>query len=165
MSDVIGWVEAGSPADVSPYHSATRDGDVTSLGDDVAFATPSRKTICVTDSVHRAGALTCLVDLADPPPRPPDAYGEWKGGWADFDGTSLSVGSVRGDPGPFATGAGPELPYGRSLAFGEYRCRSGLYCVNYAHQSAARYSDGGVVPFGCLRPVTAPPQIGEMFRC
>ena len=58
---------------------------------------------------------------------------------------------------PFAAGIGPELPYGQSLAFGDYRCRgdqAGLFCVNYAHQSAARFSDAGVQPFGCLQPVT-----------
>ena len=63
---------------------------------------------------------------------------------------------------------GPELPYGEALAFGDYRCRSdpaGLYCVNYAHQSAARFSDAGVVPFGCLQKVTPPAEIGEKYSC
>ena len=101
----------------------------------------------MTDSKSSAGALACLVDLKDPPPRPDDAYGEWKGGWIDYDGTSVRVGSVHGDPGRFTAGTGPELPYGQSLAFGDYRCRAdpaGLFCVNYAHQSAARFSDAGV---------------------
>jgi hypothetical protein len=80
----------------------------------------------------------------------------------------VRVGSVHGDPGRFVAGSGAELPYGKSLAFGDFRCRSdqaGLLCVNYAHQSAARFSDAGVEPFGCLQPATAPPQIGEMFSC
>ncbi|OBF34870.1 hypothetical protein A5724_15930 [Mycobacterium sp. ACS1612] len=168
MSDVIAWVEAGTPADPAQFHSASRGGDTTDLGADVAFVTPSGKTNCMTDSAHSAGALACLVDLKDPPPRPDDAYGEWKGGWVDFDGMSVQIGSVHGDPGRFDAGTGAELPYGQSLAFGDYRCRSdqaGLMCVNYAHQSAARFSDAGVQVFGCLQPATAPPDIGEMFSC
>ena len=168
IGDVVAWVEAGAPADPARYHSATRDGATTELGEDVAFVTPSGKANCMTDTKYSAGALACLVDLTNPPPRPEDAYGEWKGGWIDYDGTSVQVGSVHGDPGRFTAGSGPELPYGKSLAFGDYRCRSdqaGLFCVNYAHRSAARFSDAGVQPFGCLQPATAPPQVGEMFSC
>jgi len=168
MSDVIAWVEAGAPADPAQFHSASRGGETTDLGADVAFVTPSGKTNCMTDSAHSAGALACLVDLKDPPPRPDDAYGEWKGGWVDFDGMSVQVGSVHGDPGRFDAGTGAELPYAQSLAFGDYRCRSdqaGLVCVNYATATAARLSDAGVQVFGCLQPATAPPQIGEMFSC
>jgi hypothetical protein len=168
VADVISWIEAGGPADAAQFHVATRDGQTTDLGQDVAFTTPSGKTTCITDSEYSAGALACLVDLTNPPPRPEDAYGEWKGGWVDYDGASVAVGSVRGDPGPFAAGEGPALPYGAVLAFGDYRCRTdtvGLFCANYAHQSAVRFSDAGVEPFGCLQPVTAPPQIGEMFNC
>jgi hypothetical protein len=165
---VVTWVEAGAAADPARYHSATRDGATTDLGDDVAFVTPSGKTNCMTNANYAAGTLACLVDLTNPPPQPEDAYGEWKGGWIDYDGTSVRVGSVHGDPGPFTAGTGPELPYGQSLRFGDFRCRSdqtGLFCVNYAHQSAARFSDAGVEPFGCLQPATAPPQIGQMFSC
>ncbi len=168
IADVIAWVEAGAPADPRSYHSAMRGGETTELGEDVAFVTPSGKANCMTDSKDSAGALACLVDLTNPPPRPDDAYGEWKGGWIDYDGTSVQVGSVHGDPGRFTAGSGPELPYGKSLAFGDFRCRSdqaGLFCVNYAHQSAARFSDAGVEPFGCLQPAPAPPQIGQMFSC
>lgn len=165
---VIAWIEAGSPADPGAFHVATRDGATTQLGGDVAFATPSGKTQCITDAKYNGGALTCLVDLAAPPPRPTDAEGVWKGGWIDYDGMTLQVGSLHGDPGPFVKGDGPELPYGNALAFGDYRCRAdpvGLFCVNYAHQSAVRFSDTGIEPFGCLQSVTAPPQIGEMFSC
>ncbi|MBE1548636.1 hypothetical protein GGC64_002660 [Mycobacterium sp. OAS707] len=168
MRDVIAWVEAGGAADATQFHSATRDGATTDLGDDVAFVTPSGKTNCMTDAKYSQGALACLVDLTNPPPRPDDAYGQWKGGWVDYDGMSVQIGSVHGDPGRFTAGSGPELPYGQSLAFGDYRCRSdqaGLVCVNYAHQSAARFSDAGVQVFGCLQPATAPPQIGQMFSC
>nr|CRL68937.1 protein LppI [Mycolicibacterium malmesburyense] len=168
IGDVVAWVEAGEPADASQYHSATRDGQTTDLGEDVAFTTPSGKTNCMTDSQNADGALACLVDLVNPPPRPDDAYGEWKGGWVDFDGTNVIVGSVHGDPGRFTAGEGPELPYGQVLSFGDYRCRTdtvGLFCVNYAYQSAVRFSDAGIEPFGCLQPATAPPQTGEKFSC
>jgi hypothetical protein len=168
IGDVVAWIEAGKPVDAGDYHSATRDGETTQLGDDIAFITPSGKTNCMTDSKYGEGALACLVDLASPPPRPADAYGEWKGGWVDFDGVGVAVGSAHGDPGRFSAGTGPELPYGQTLAFGDYRCRAdpaGLFCVNYAHQSAVRFSDAGIVPYGCLQPISAPPQIGEMFSC
>ena len=165
---MIAWVEAGAPADPGRYHSATRDGATTDLGGDVAFVTPSGKANCMTDSKYSAGALACLVDLTNPPPRPEDAYGEWKGGWIDYDGKQIMVGRVKGDPGRFSAGSGPELPYGQSLAFGDYRCRSdqtGLVCVDYAVQSAARFSDAGVQPFGCLKPSAPMPQVGEVFGC
>jgi hypothetical protein len=165
---VIAWVEAGAPADPGRYHSATSDGATTDLGADVAFVTPSGGSNCMTDSKNSAGALACLVDLKNPPPRPEDAYGEWKGGWIDYDGTSVQVGSVHGDPGRFSAGSGPELPDGQSLAFGDFRCRSdqaGLFCVNYAHRSAAQFSDAGVQPFGCLKPSAPVPQVGEVFSC
>lgn len=168
VADVIAWIDAGGSADAGQYHVAFREGQTTELGGDVAFTTPTGKTSCMTDSQYADGALACLVDLVDPPPRPDDAYGEWKGGWVDYDGTSVAVGSLHGDPGRFTAGDGPELPYGEALAFGDYRCRSdtvGLFCANAAHQSAVRFSDAGIEPFGCLQPVTAPPLIGEMFSC
>jgi hypothetical protein len=86
----------------------------------------------------------------------------------DFAGPSMEVGSAHGDPGRFSSGTGQELPYGQSLAFGDYRCRAdpaGLFCVNYAHQSAARFSDAGIEAFGCLREVTPPADIGKKFSC
>ena len=101
IGDVIAWVEAGAPADPARYHSATRDGATTDLGEDVAFVTPSGKTNCMTDTKYSNGALACLVDLKNPPPRPEDAYGEWKGGWIDYDGTSVRVGSDARRSGPF----------------------------------------------------------------
>jgi hypothetical protein len=168
VADVIAWIEAGKTVDSAEYHVATRDGATSELGEDVAFITPSGKTNCMTDSRYSGGALACLVDLVDPPPQPEAVYGEWKGGWVDFDGKSVAVGSVHGDPGRFTAGTGPELPYGSALGFGDYQCRvdpAGLFCANRAHGTAVRYSDEGIKPFGCLQPVTAPPQIGEMFSC
>jgi hypothetical protein len=168
ISDVISWIEAGHPADPARYHAVTRDGVTTQLGSDIAFTVPAAKVTCTTDSNHTGGALVCLVDLAKPPPRPDTAYGEWKGGWVDFDGTSLQVGAARGDPGPFVNGDGPELVSGDTLSYDDYRCRAdqvGLFCVNYAHQSAARLSSAGIEQFGCLRSVPAPDGIGIALRC
>jgi hypothetical protein len=168
VADVVSWIAAGTPADIGTYHTASQDGTSTQLGDDVAFVTPSAKATCMTDSKYSGGALACLVKLTHPPPRPPDAYTEWIGGWVDFDGASITVGGLHGDPGRFTAGDGPQLPYGSSLKFGDYQCRddeTGLYCVNFAHQSAARFSDAGIVAFGCAKQVTPPPDIGEKFVC
>jgi hypothetical protein len=168
IAEVITFIEAGNPADAGQFHTATRDGTTTQLGDDIAFTTPSGKSNCMTDSKNAGGALACLVDLVIPPLQPPDVYGQWKGNWVDFGGSSIEIGSAHGDPGRFITGTGPELAYGDALAFGDYRCRSdpaGLYCVNYANQSAARFSDAGIVAFGCLQKVTPPADIGEKYSC
>ncbi len=172
ISDVIAWIEAGHPTDPSRYHTATRDGATTPLGSDIALTANAGngagKVSCMTDSQHSGGALACLVDLATPPPRPDTAYGEWKGGWVDFDGKNLQVGSARADPGPFIYGNGLELANGDSLSFGDYRCRadqSGLLCVNYAHQSAVRFATAGIQPFGCLRSVPPPDGVGAAFSC
>jgi hypothetical protein len=168
ISDVIAWIEAAHPADPGRYHTATRDGASTQLGSDIALTANAGKVSCMTDSKHTGGAVACLVDLANPPPRPDTAYGEWKGGWVDFAGTNLQVGSARADPGPFINGNGPELANGDSLSFGDYRCRadqSGLFCVNYAQQSAVRFATAGIQPFGCLRSVPPPDGVGAAFSC
>ena len=168
IPDVIAWIEAAHPADPGRYHTATRDGASTQLGSDIALTATGGKVSCMTDSKHTGGALACLVNLTNPPPRPDTAYGEWKGGWVDFDGTNLQVGSARADPGPFINGNGPELANGDSLSFGDYRCRAdqaGLFCVNYAHQSAVRFATAGIQPFGCLRSVPAPDGVGIAFSC
>jgi hypothetical protein len=171
IGDVIAWIQAGNPADPNAFHSATRDGQVTQLqNDDVAFTTPSGKTGCMTDSMFGNGDLACLVlHPVNPPPEPPNTYGQWTPGWSEFDGTTLTLGGVHGDPGRFIYGDGAVLPYGTSLKFGDYQCRSdqaGVFCVNYAHQSGARINDAGVQAFGCLRPVSPPPpDIGLKFSC
>jgi hypothetical protein len=168
ISDVISWIEAGHPADPARFHTVTRDGVTTQLGNDLAFTVAPGKVVCMTDSKHTGGALICLVELASPPPRPETAYGEWKGGWVDFDGTNLQIGAARGDPGPFVNGNGPALANGDSLSYDDYRCRAdqvGLFCVNYAHQSAVRFSSAGIEQFGCLRAVPAPDGVGTAFSC
>lgn len=166
IETIIGWVEAGAAADSAGYHSATRDGATTQLGDQVAFITPSGTTKCMTNK-KADGALMCLVNLADPPAQPTDTYGQWIGGWVDYDGTTLGVGSSHADPGPFAAGSGAQLPYGSTLRFGDYQCRSdkaALYCVNFAHLSGVRFADSGVEPLGCLRLVSQP-ELGLKFSC
>lgn len=174
IAALIQWVEAGRPVDAAGYHRVSRDGVSTDLGADVGFTVPAepggaaRPTTCVTDARLTGGALACLADLAAPPPRPAAVYGEWKGNWVDFDGTSAQVGSAHGDPGPFANGDGAVLPDGATLAFSDYRCRTdrtGLFCVNYAHRSGLRLSRAGVEPFGCLQAVPAPDDAGALFRC
>lgn len=168
ISDVIAWIEAGHPADPGRFHTATRDGAATPLGDDIALTVMAGKVSCMTDAKHTGGALACLVSLTNPPPAPATAYGQWQGGWIGFDGVNLQVGSARADPGPFINGSGPELANGDSLPFGDFRCRadqSGLYCVNYAHQSAARFSPAGIEPFGCLKPAPPPDGVGAAFSC
>lgn len=168
ISDVIAWIEAGHPADPGRFHGATRDGSTVPLGNESAFTVAAGKVSCMTDSKRAGGAVVCLVSLTNPPPAPRTSYGEWQGGWVDFDGVNLQVGSSRADPGPFVNGNGPELNSGDSLAFGDYRCRAdeaGLFCVNYAHQSAARLSPVGVEPYGCLKPAPAPDGVGAAFSC
>jgi hypothetical protein len=167
VTDVIRWIEAGPPADAGTYHSVTRDGVTTPLGEQVAFRTAGTEANCVTNR-YRDGALACLVKLTNPPPRPPGIETAWKDNWVDFAGTSVDVGSPHGDPGPFVDGTGQELPAGQSLAFGDYRCRtgaSGLFCVDYAHQTAVKLSPAGVEGFGCLRQTTPPPDIGLRLSC
>lgn len=168
IAEVIAWIGAGEAADTAAFHTANYNGTSNDLGDDVAFVTPSGKTKCMTDSKYAGGALACLVKFINPPPRPPDFPTAWVGDWVDFDGQSVSVGGPHGDPGRFVNGDGPQLPYGKSLKFGDYQCRSdqvGLYCANFAHQSAARFSDAGIEPFGCLVSVPPPPDIGLRFSC
>jgi len=167
IADVVGWIEAGTPADVAGFHSMTRGAESTALGDGVAFTTAGAETSCVTNR-YRDGALACLVKLTDPPPRPAGIESAWKGNWVDFVGTTVDVGSAHGDPGPFGDGTGAELPSGQTLAFGDYRCRAdptGLFCVDYAHRTAVALSARGVETFGCLKKTTPPAEIGLRFSC
>lgn len=155
------------PVDAAAYHSATRDATTTPLGVQVAFTTAGAETSCMTNG-YVDGALACLVELADPPRRPPDFPTAWKNNWVDFAGTTVDVGSPHGDPGPFVAGTGTELPAGHTLAFGEYGCRAdeaGLFCVDYAHRTAIRMAAAGVEGFGCLQEVTPPPEIGRRLSC
>jgi hypothetical protein len=167
IAEAIRWVEAAGPVDGADFRVALRGGTTTSLGDDVAFTTPAG-TSCMTDTRHGSPALACLVNLISPPPQPADVYGAWKGGWVDFDGASVQVGSTHGDPGRFGAGQGSPLPTDRSLSFGDFRCRtdtSTLVCVNYARQTAVRYSDNGIDTSGCSREPSPPPGVGVLYTC
>lgn len=166
-SAAIAWVEAGPPVDGADFRVALRGGTSTALGDDTAFTTPFGAN-CMTDIKRAAGGLACLVNLIDPPPPPPDVYGAWKGGWVDFDGSNVAIGSAHGDPGRFAVGQGAPLPPGGSVAFDEFRCRTDatvLVCVNYATKTAVRYSDDGVDPFGCTRQTPPVSGVGVQYTC
>lgn len=165
-AEALSWVESAGPVDAADFHVALRGGTSTPLVDDVAFTTASG-TSCMTD-VKRGAGLACLVNLTDPPPQPPDIYGVWKGGWVDFDGTSVVIGSAHGDPGRFALGQGVPLPEGRSLSFGDFRCRTdatALVCANFAHRTAVRYSDDGVDTYGCARVARPAAGIGIQYSC
>lgn len=167
MTEVLRWVEAGSAADPGDFHTATRDGTTTDMGTDVAFVTPSGATRCATDKAVD-GQLACLVKVDGLPPKPADVEGQWIAGWLDFEGSTLDIGSLHGDPGRFTYGDGAELPDGQSLAFGDYRCRAdaaAVICVNYAHQSGFRVSDTGIEPLGCLRSTPPPVGVGRQFAC
>ena len=71
MNRVIKWVEAGTPVEPSGFHTATRDGQSTSLGDDVAFVVPSGTARCATDK-NVEGQLACLIKADDLPSKPAD---------------------------------------------------------------------------------------------
>ena len=166
-ADAIAWVEAAPPVDGADFNVALRGATTTSLGEDTAFTT-AFGTSCMTDTARVASGLACLVNLVDPPPQPPDVYGVWKGGWVDFDGSGVRVGSAHGDPGRFSAGQGPPLPTGASLSFGDFRCRSdatALVCVNYANKTAVRYSDDGVDVYGCTRQTPPQAGIGIQYSC
>jgi hypothetical protein len=167
VQEVIGWVEAGPPVDGADFRLALRNGITTNLDGDTAFTTASGIS-CMTEGTRVAGGLACLVDLIDPPPQPPDVYGVWKGGWVDFDGSGVRVGSAHGDPGRFSAGQGPPLPAGGSLSFGDFRCRTdtaALVCVNYANQTAVRYSEDGIDAYGCTRQTPPQSGIGIQYGC
>ena len=167
VPDAVAWVQAAGPVDAADFHVALRGGVSTSIGEDVAFTTPFG-TQCMTDHRRSASDLACLVALTDPPKAPPDVYGVWKGGWVDFDGSVVRIGSAHGDPGRFAAGQGVPLPSDRSLSFGDYRGRTDttvLVCVNFARQTAVRYADDGVRPLGCTRVTPPDAGVGIQYRC
>lgn len=173
---VIAWVEAGRDADAADFHTAERDGDVTDLGDNVAFRLPRdlkprMLNGCMTNYVPHAparlGTLECLVNLTDPPPRPQGLPGQWVGGWVQFDGATVTVGGLHGDPGPFSYGNGRPLLHGERVKFGDFQCRSdpsGLYCVNYPHHSAVLLGET-LIAWGCEKRPTPPLRVGEQYDC
>lgn len=166
------WIEAGHPANPADFRTVDRDGEITHLDDkDVAFRPPvdmPPHTLggCVT-ALKYNDPLSCLLPLRDAPTRPAGLGGQWISSWVDFDGATITVGGLHGDPGPFNDGIGRQLAYGDRLKFGDYQCRSdktGLYCVNYPHHSAIRLGDT-FVPFGCVEQLQHPRSVGRQFGC
>lgn len=165
IAEVTRWVDAGKAVPAEKFGSVSRDGATTDVHG-VAFTTDT--VSCISSAQYNDGALACLVKLTNPPPKPPDAYTMWKGNWVDFDGTSVNIGSLHGDPGPFGDGSGPGLAQGETLTFHDFACRAdgdAVVCVNHAHQAAARMRPAGVDGFGCLAPATAPLDIGIRLAC
>ncbi|MGN2636341.1 hypothetical protein ACWEKT_11585 [Nocardia takedensis] len=172
LGEVSGWVDAGSRADGSAYASASTDDGVTSDLDagDRAFSSPTGKIKCMSDGHEGRHALVCLVDLKNPPERPADKQGNWVGGWVEYEGQTLTVGGLHGDPGPFIRGYGDELPYGSQITVHGTKCRmdsAGLYCVNSQAGTGFRANDAGIVTFGCLSEEAVPRTVnaGEYHTC
>ncbi|MFI6040028.1 hypothetical protein ACIA8C_00230 [Nocardia sp. NPDC051321] len=172
LKDRIAWAQAGSAADVSHYHSAsTGGGSAADLKSDIAFVSPSGKISCITGTEYQIDGFNCTVKLKNPIPKPGEGFGNWDGGFVSYSGQHLSVGQFRGDPGLFIHGDGQTLPYDSKLTFGNYVCRiatSGLTCVNPSTRTGVQMSDDGVVPFGCLKEVSAAERevsVGRAFSC
>ncbi|MQY31147.1 hypothetical protein NRB56_67550 [Nocardia sp. RB56] len=171
LPELTAWVQGGESVDRKGFHTVTREGATTDLGDDVAFTSPSQKIKCMTSSKMSpyAGGLSCLVQLVDPPARPAavPADSNWVGGWLDYPGDTLNVGAQHGDPGQFVNGYGSVLNYGNRLTFGDYDCRmdsNGLTCVDKSAGSGVRINDSGVQPVGCLQR-TDPGMHGLAYAC
>ncbi|WP_405160525.1 hypothetical protein OG203_29535 [Nocardia sp. NBC_01499] len=172
LKERIAWAQAGSPADASHYHSAnTGTGAASDLKSDIAFISPSGKISCITGTEYQIDGFNCVVKLKNPIPKPNEGFGNWDGGYVNYSGQHLSVGQFRGDPGLFIHGDGQTLPYDSKLTFGNYICRiasSGLTCVNPSTRTGMQVSDDGVVPFGCLKEVSAAERdtsVGRAFSC
>ena len=69
IADVIAFIEAGRRP-IAQYHSATRDG-MTQSSATISRSPPVGHVELHEDTENFGGALACLVDLTDPPPRPP----------------------------------------------------------------------------------------------
>ncbi|WP_078322305.1 hypothetical protein [Mycobacteroides chelonae] len=172
VESVTRWIEAGAPVDAEEFRTVDQDGAPSQLSEgEVAFRSPGElgpRIIggCITAFKYKM-PLSCLPGIHNAPPRPPDLPGQWISGWVSFDGATVTVGSLHGDPGPFSEGVGLPLEHGKRLKFGDYQCRSdlkGLYCVNYPHHSAIRMSDELEV-YGCTRRATPPRGIGVQYDC
>lgn len=170
---VISWIEAAAPADAANFQNVDLDGTVTKLdGDDVAFRLPGdvpNRTLtgCISYKWTEP-QFSCLGGVSNPPSKPPGIEGEWISSWVDFDGKTVDIGSLHGDPGAFNNGNGKPLDYGTRIKFGDYQCRSdpsGMYCANYPHQSAIRLWGKSFIAYGCVKVKTPPHGTGEQFDC
>lgn len=171
IADVIAWVNAGNPVDLTTFHTAKHGNATTNLHDDIAFSSPSNKLSCITDSAHGNDGLVCKATLKTWPDRPKQGGGDWEPGWVAYSGSNLTVGEIRSDQGPFTAGDGLVLPYGSKITFDNYSCRldlTGLTCVNTQVNSGVTMSDAGIVPHGCLQPRTKTADeanIGKTYGC
>ncbi|BBZ15008.1 putative lipoprotein LppI (plasmid) [Mycobacterium branderi] len=166
------WIQAGTPVNAADFHTVALHGTAETLDDpaDVAFRSPGPHNPdavagCITQ-LASSPELVCLPPLKNPPKRP-DRPGEWIGNWVTFDGASITVGSFHGDPGPFNDGAGKPLPYGDTISFGDYQCRSdpsGMYCLSRSHHSGLAMSTT-LTAYGCVTLPTHPKHVGEQFTC
>ncbi|CPU58138.1 Probable lipoprotein LppI [Mycobacteroides abscessus] len=173
VAAVIAWIEAAAPADPANFRTVEEDGIVTQLdGDSVAFRLPGdlparALTGCVSYRWSEP-RFSCLGGVSNPPPKPPGIQGQWIGSWVDFDGKTVDIGSLHGDPGPFNNGNGKPLDYGTRIKFSDYQCRSdpsGMYCVNYPNHSAIRLWGREFVTYGCVKLAKPQHGIGEQFTC
>lgn len=173
VAAVTAWIEAAAPVDPANFRTVELDGTLTQLdGDGVAFRLPGdlpnrALTGCISYRWSQQ-RFSCLGGVSNPPPKPPGIQGQWIGSWVDFDGRTVDIGSLHGDPGPFNNGNGKSLDYGTRIKFGDYQCRSdpsGMYCVNYPHHSAIRLWGKDFVAYGCIELTKPPRGIGEQFTC
>nr|WP_235660691.1 hypothetical protein [Mycobacteroides abscessus] len=173
VAAVTAWIEAATPADPANFRTVEEDGTVTQLdGDSVAFRPPGdvpNRALTGCISYHWSEQrFSCLGGVSNPPPKPPGIQGEWIGSWVDFDGMTVDIGSLHGDPGPFNNGKGKPLDYGSRIKFGDYQCRSdlsGMYCVNYPRHSAIRLWGKSFIAYGCVKLAKPQHGIGEQFNC
>ena len=86
------------PATTSPRHNSAPTS---------RSSHPPVPTQCMTD--EKADGGWPAWSIRHPPPVSSDAYGHWIGGWAGYDGSTLSVGSTHADW-PVRRRQGAELP-------------------------------------------------------
>ena len=157
---------AGRPGSVS-LRDARRRND--RLGEDVAFVTPSGKANCMTDSKYsarRAGVPGGSEESAAAARRTRTASGRAAG--------STSTASSSGRLGARRPRTVRRRQSGRncrtvsrwrSATTAAAATRPAWSASTTRFQSAARFSDAGVQPFGCLKPSAPMPQVGEVFSC
>lgn len=170
---VLTWIEAAQLVDTANFNTVELDGTTTDLGvGEVAFRLPATvpyRTLTGCVSYHwTTQQFSCLGGVRNAPPQPPGMHGEWIPSWVDFDGKTVDIGSLHGDPGPFNNSNGRPLEYGTRIKFGDYQCRSdpaGMYCANYPHHSAIQLWGTSFIAFGCNKDLTAPHGVGERFTC
>lgn len=169
MNALAAWINEGIADDPANFHDTLLDGVPTPLSSegDVAFRQPG--TVRGRESlgcISSKGMLTCMPPLSSPVRKPTKVVDHWVGNWMEFDGSTITVGGIHGDPGVFIDGSGKPLAFGHTLAFGDYKCRSdltGMYCVNLPKRTGFRFSNT-ITPYGCTQ-VEVPRGSGAKFKC